>query len=63
MALSVDQYRTHPISMYVETPNQILSMFDNISYKKAAAVIRMLLNTVTEKNFKNALNLYLENNK
>lgn len=62
-ALEFDQYPTHPISGSVKSPAQINNMFDDISYSKAGAVLRMLQYTVTENNFKNALNLYLENNK
>lgn len=62
-ALEADQYPTHPITGSVSTLAQIKGMFDDISYSKAGAVLRMLQYTVTEDNFKNALNLYLKNNK
>lgn len=61
-ALEIDQVPMHPITGSVETPTQIKSMFDGISYSKAGAVLRMLQYTVTEKNFKDALNKYLTNN-
>ncbi|XP_022172013.1 aminopeptidase N-like [Myzus persicae] len=63
LALSSDQSPMHAISGSVETPAQIRSMFDNISYSKAGAVLRMLQYAVTENNFKRALNLYLTKNK
>ncbi|VVC40910.1 Hypothetical protein CINCED_3A002040 [Cinara cedri] len=63
LALEADQEPTHPISGSVQTPAEIKNFFDNISYSKAGAVLRMLLYTVTEQNFKKALNYYLEDNK
>ncbi|CAH1738623.1 aminopeptidase N-like [Aphis gossypii] len=61
-ALEADQSPTHAISGSVETPAQIKGMFDDISYSKAGAVLRMLQYAVTEEHFKKALNLYLKNN-
>lgn len=63
LALEVDQSPMHPISGFVKTPGEIKGMFDDISYSKAAAVLRMLMYTVTENNFKKALNFYLTSNK
>lgn len=63
LALEADQTPTHPISGSVQTPAEIRSMFDDISYEKAGAVLRMLLYTVTEVNFKEALNYYLDSKK
>lgn len=63
-ALDIDQHpTTHPITGSVKTPIQINEMFDDISYEKAGAVLRMLHYTVTEDNFKKALNFYLNTNK
>lgn len=62
LALDADQSPMHAISGSVETPEQIQSMFDDISYSKAGAVLRMLQYVVTEDNFKRALNLYLTKN-
>jgi aminopeptidase N len=62
VALDADQSPMHPISGSVETPAQIRSMFDEISYDKAGAVLRMLQYAVTEDHFKKALNLYLKEN-
>lgn len=62
-ALKTDQYPTHPITGSVNTPTQINEMFDDISYDKAGAVLRMLQYTVTEEHFKKALNYYLNKNK
>lgn len=61
-ALKHDQRPTHAISGSVLTPAQINDMFDDISYSKAGSVLRMLQYTVTEDNFKMALNFYLEEN-
>uniref|UniRef100_A0A2H8TGD8 Aminopeptidase N n=1 Tax=Melanaphis sacchari TaxID=742174 RepID=A0A2H8TGD8_9HEMI len=61
-ALDADQSPMHAISSSVETPAQIRSMFDDISYSKAGAVLRMLQYVVTEDYFKKALNLYLKKN-
>lgn len=62
-ALEIDQYPTHPISASVVTPSEIKGMFDDITYSKAGAVLRMLMYTVTEYNFKRSLNYYLDNYK
>lgn len=61
-ALEYDQKPTHAISGSVKTPGEIKGMFDDISYSKAGAVLRMLQYTVTEKNFKEALHFYLKAN-
>lgn len=61
-ALEADQTPMHAISGSVRTPPEIKGMFDEISYDKAGAVLRMLQYTVTEDLFKKALNLYLTNN-
>ncbi|XP_025405726.1 aminopeptidase N-like isoform X2 [Sipha flava] len=63
VALEYDQKPTHAISGSVNTPDEIRGMFDDISYSKAGAVLRMLQYTVTEKNFKEALNFYLKANR
>jgi len=62
-ALKADQTPTHPISGSVKSPAEIKGMFDDISYSKAGAVLRMLQYAVSERNFKTALNCYLEHNK
>lgn len=62
VALEFDQSPTHPISGSVKTPAEIRGMFDDISYSKAGAILRMLQYTVTEPNFKEALNFYLNEN-
>jgi aminopeptidase N len=63
VALEYDQKPTHAISGSVNTPDEIRGMFDDISYSKAGAVLRMLQYTVTEKNFEEALNFYLKANR
>ncbi|CAG9864092.1 unnamed protein product [Phyllotreta striolata] len=57
---------SHPIVQTVLTPDQITEIFDVISYNKGASILRMLENTVGEKNFqqgvKNYLNLHAYKN-
>lgn len=50
---------TRPMTFYVETPSEIRSIFDSISYSKAASVIRMFYHVFTEEIFHNALHIYL----
>ncbi|MED6244505.1 hypothetical protein ATANTOWER_013710 [Ataeniobius toweri] len=53
---------SHPLSTpseYVQTPGEILGMFDAISYSKGAMVLRMLANHVGEDNFDNGIREYL----
>lgn len=52
--------RTHAITSEVFTPKEIKSVFDAISYGKAASVIRMLEKLYGSKKFYEALHLYLE---
>ncbi len=51
---------THPIEVEVEHPNQISQIFDDISYRKGASVLRMLTNYIGENNFRDGLRLYLK---
>lgn len=62
LALEYDQKPTHAISGSVNTPAEIEGMFDDISYSKAGAVLRMLQYTVTDKHFKMSLERYLTEN-
>ncbi|KAJ1180024.1 hypothetical protein NDU88_005252 [Pleurodeles waltl] len=53
---------SHPLSMKedeVNTPEEIVALFNAISYRKGAAVIRMLRTFLTEKLFMNGLRSYL----
>ncbi|CAH1108047.1 unnamed protein product [Psylliodes chrysocephalus] len=66
-ALNFDsRLSSHPIVQTVLTPDQISEIFDLISYKKGASILRMLENTVKETTFqqavKNYLNLYAYKN-
>jgi len=60
-ALAYDQKPRHPITASVSTPEEIKDLFDTISYNKAASVLRMLKNLMTENLFKLSLQRYLHN--
>uniref|UniRef100_A0A3P9JI76 Aminopeptidase n=1 Tax=Oryzias latipes TaxID=8090 RepID=A0A3P9JI76_ORYLA len=54
---------SHPLSVKeaeVRTPQEILSLFDGITYSKGAAVIRMMSNFVTEAVLTKGLQTYLK---
>jgi puromycin-sensitive aminopeptidase len=60
-ALSSDALEsTHPIYSPVETPAEAAEMFDNITYEKGCAVMRMLENFLGEVNFRNGLRTYMK---
>jgi len=59
-ALAYDQKPRHPITTSVSTPEEIKNVFDPISYKKAASVLRMLNAFVTKYLFKMSLQHYLQ---
>lgn len=63
VALQLDSLLTsHPLSVDLESPTEILQQFDAISYSKGASVIRMLesyLDEKTEDSFNNGLTQYL----
>lgn len=59
-SMAYDQTPRHPITASVNTPQEINDIFDPITYKKAASVLRMLKYTVTEKLFKSSLQNYLK---
>lgn len=63
MALEYDQTPKHPLSASVSTLEDIDDVFDEISYNKGAAILRMLNSWVGEDVFKKALNLYLTQNR
>lgn len=50
---------THPIYKRVETPSDALEMFDEITYQKGCAVLRMLHSFLGEEAFKQGLQGYL----
>lgn len=46
---------SHPVSTYVEDPNQVQQYFDEISYEKGLSVLRMLRGFIGDENFRAAL--------
>uniref|UniRef100_A0A2S2NAD6 Aminopeptidase n=2 Tax=Schizaphis graminum TaxID=13262 RepID=A0A2S2NAD6_SCHGA len=60
-ALTYDQKPRHPITTSVSASEEIKDLFDTISYNKAASVLRMLKNLMTENLFKLSLQRYLYN--
>jgi aminopeptidase N/puromycin-sensitive aminopeptidase len=64
IALNLDALgATHPIHVNVETPAEIESVFDRISYEKGASVLRMLESYVGPEAFRTGVNRYLEKHK
>ncbi|CAB3992820.1 glutamyl aminopeptidase-like isoform X1 [Paramuricea clavata] len=51
---------SHPITVEVEDPEEIKTVFDAITYSKGSSIIRMLSDFLTEKIFKEGLKDYLE---
>jgi len=59
-ALKLDSLNnTHPINVQINHPDEIRTIFDNISYEKGASVLYMLMKYLGEDNFKLGLHLYL----
>uniref|UniRef100_A0A1A9W2N7 Aminopeptidase n=1 Tax=Glossina brevipalpis TaxID=37001 RepID=A0A1A9W2N7_9MUSC len=60
-AYSYNEYsmRPHPMTYYVEHENDIRSVFDIISYQKAACVIKMFHHAFNQKTFMQGINHYL----
>ena len=50
---------SHPINVVVHHPNKINEIFDEISYKKGASIIRMLAAFLGEETFRKGLSNYL----
>jgi aminopeptidase N len=48
---------SHPVVAQVNTPAEINSVFDSITYDKGSSLIRMLEATVGEDNFRAGLNV------
>ena len=62
-AFAVDQMKaTHPISVRVNTPEEIDEIFDEISYNKGGAVLNMLEGYVGGETFRRGLHEYLSGN-
>ncbi|KKR62642.1 hypothetical protein A2643_03785 [Candidatus Nomurabacteria bacterium RIFCSPHIGHO2_01_FULL_39_220] len=60
-ALRLDSLlHTHPIEIPVHHPDEIGEIFDEVSYSKGAAVIRMLADYLGEKDFRDGLRYYLK---
>ena len=60
-ALSEDSYEaTHPIRTRANTPDQILELADEITYGKAAEVLRMVEAYVGGETFRRGVNTYLQ---
>lgn len=61
LALDADALQaTHPIRAQVETPADIMQYFDNITYAKTAAVLRMTEAYVGVETFRSGVNAYLK---
>ena len=59
-AMSLDaRATTHPIIQHVETPDQISQAFDDITYRKGEAVIRMLEGAVGPDVFRDGVRRYM----
>lgn len=43
---------SHPVSLPVEDPSTVNSLFDAISYEKGASIIRMMNSFLSENTFK-----------
>ncbi|CAH2226479.1 jg2832, partial [Pararge aegeria aegeria] len=58
--LSLDALESsHPVSVAIDDPKRISEIFDTISYRKGATVIRMMLMFLGEDVFRKALHNYL----
>ncbi|KAG5670371.1 hypothetical protein PVAND_000642 [Polypedilum vanderplanki] len=56
----LDSLNSRTVTSYVESPEEIKSVFDWISYTKAASIIKMFSHAFTEEKFNNALKNYLK---
>ena len=60
-AFSMDQFNsTHPVSVEVHSPEEINSIFDNISYAKGSSIISMLEDYAGREKFRKGLTSYLK---
>lgn len=61
LAFSADAFKsTHPISVRVNTPHEIDSLVDRISYEKGGSVLYMLEDYVGKETFRRGLHSYLK---
>jgi len=59
-ALKLDSLEhTHPINVTIKHPDEIRTIFDNISYEKGASVLYMLMKYIGEEYFQAGLQKYL----
>ncbi|XP_006881151.1 PREDICTED: glutamyl aminopeptidase [Elephantulus edwardii] len=54
---------SHPIVVTVNTPAEITSVFDGISYSKGASILRMLEDWITPEKFQRGCQIYLQEHK
>src|SRR5688500_20406767 len=60
-ATQLDSLRaTRPVRTKVETPDQIIEVFDALAYQKTAAIIRIVEGYAGPANFRDANNAYLK---
>ncbi len=62
-AMNLDQLNnTHPIQVEINHPDEIKTIFDNISYEKGASIIMMLEDYLGSETFMKGIRKYLKNN-
>lgn len=60
-ALKLDSLEyTHPINVKINHPDEIRTIFDNISYEKGASVLLMLMRYLGQDDFRSGLTTYLK---
>ncbi len=60
-ALKLDSLEnTHPINVKINHPDEIRTIFDNISYEKGASILFMLMQYIGEEKFRDGLRIYLK---
>lgn len=60
-ALTADSLQnSHPIRIDVNTPSTIKEIFDTITYQKGSSIIKMLVENVGEKKFRQSIRLYIK---
>ncbi len=61
LAFAEDQLKaTHPVSTHVRDPSEISAIFDNISYDKGGALLRMIEDYAGKETFRRGLHIYLK---
>nr|XP_033323667.1 aminopeptidase N-like [Megalopta genalis] len=58
-AFDIEQPLNHP----VDSPNEILEVFQHIAYRKGGSIVRMMINILTEEVFLKGVRTYLKENK